>query len=105
MGAPRRKRPAAAERRAEEERHAEAQRKYHAAERERLLTQMTGDLAVADVLLDRARSLTDPNRPSGHSAEPTLLRAFLLAAIERVHRAAEAARYLHTTTHLGPPAP
>lgn len=100
MGA-RRKRPTAAERRAAEEREAEASRKRDAAERERLLIGMTGDLAVADVLLDRARSLTEPNRPGRLNAEPTLLRAYLLAAMERVHCAAEAARYLHPRT---PPA-
>lgn len=100
-----RKRPSAVERRAAAEREAEEARKREAARREALLMQMTGDLAVADVLLDRARSLTDPDRPTGHSAEPTLLRAFLLAAIDRVHRSADAARYLHATAHLGPPAP
>jgi len=92
-----RKRPTAAERRAAAEREAAEARQREAARREAMLMQMTGDLAVADVLLDRARSLTDPDRPSGHTAEPTLLRAFLLAAIDRVHRSAEVARYLHST--------
>lgn len=94
----RRKRPTAAERRADDERRAEIARAQDAERREEMLREMVGDLAIADLLLDRVRGLSEPNR-GARRGEETVIRAMFACAVERVHRAAEAVRFLL------PPAP